>query len=498
MTRTIPTEALGFGNADPSSLALDQISSEYAHRITPWLLRGRRYIIDPDAALEQDYEAYKKVNAEPIVASKIEKRAMRAVGADWSIVAEDPSMRGVASLVEHLLLKIRKRLPIALRTLSRKATLRGFATARINGCIQNVQLSGDYMPRHWWLPTELVDVGKERWRIHRVHEGHEDPTNPTAEWRWAIQDLYNFRWYYLDTPMAPVGLRRIDYVWAKSGEEEEDLGYGHGLMRAIYHKWYMLTHLCIYAMEGAEGWAYGKTVITTPPDIDFNVEPGANGTEGFSQRQRQHEELAKSFSNMLSRHVLVVQDRQTVTVLERPDSGHRSVMDMIERIDKEFNELILGRRTDLQTEIDVDPDILTFDRNVLELAMDDLLEAVFVHNRFHFEALGWTLEELRLNIRFEIARRSALDTESAGKSLQIAQSLGLPVDRDDAYEKLSIKPVEPDSPNAVHAPQAGQPISGGHVRASGDEGAPAPTEPAPAQEGVYAPPPVQNQIQVQT
>lgn len=492
-----PASALGFSDVDEKHLALDQVSSEYAHRITPYLLRGRRYIEDPDIALEQDYESYRKVVTEPIIAAKLDKRAMRAVAADWSIVTDDPDMRGVADLIEHLLQTLKRSLPIKLRTLSRKASLRGFATARIDGAIKPLKLRNDYTERWWWVPEALTDVGKERWRIHRVVEGHEDPTNPTSEWRWAIQDLYDFRWYYIDTEDAPVGLRRTDYVWAKSGEDEEDLGYGHGLMRAIYHKWYMLTHLYLYGLEGAEGWAYGKTVIETPPTLDFSTAPGGD-TEGFSERQRQFEELAASMSNMLSRHVLVVQEGQKVTVLERPMSGHESVMDLIDRIDREFNELILGRRVDIQTEWEVDPDILAYDRAVIELAMGDLLESIFVYNQANFEALGWSLDELRLNIRFELSRRSVLDTEKAGKALQIAQAVGLPIDRNDAYEKLSIKPVEHDSPNAVYAPQAGQPITGGNVRVGGMERVGVPNEPAPANDGVWAPPPTDNMIQVQT
>ena len=493
-------DSLVFPGAEESELAYSQHTSGYATKFATELVKGRRYITDPDIALAADPDAYSKLKTETSIYAKAEKRAGRAASADWSVTApNDDVYEPVAKLIGELFKGI-KRLPVALKTLSLNSTIRGRSIARIEGKIATKKLKGDFVARNWWIPTRLKDVNKRRMRINHVPEDEQQPGG--SEFYWAIQDLRTYKWYKIGGPDATPGLRTIDYVEAIFGNDEEDLGYGHGLMRSLYHSYFMKTHATMYQLEGAETWAFGKTVVKTPRNqMSSNSLVGADSVDdGFSQTLTQNRNLARSIKDMIRDDVIAINSEQEIEVLSRPESGVESVTTIIDRIDNDFAELILGRRKGENHEWDIDPDIVVWDRMVLENAVNEhLMYAVLFHNRANFEALGWTLEELVDNVEWTIARQSILDTETLGNNMMRAQALGAPVHRNDVYTFLSLTPVADDDPNGLYQPQAGQPITGATVQMRDDpliEGD-APTLEPPAPGGVSSAPPMGNMIRVQ-
>ena len=455
-----PIGALEFENAPGHLLTHDQFNSIYAGTLHPYLHQGHTVVIDPDIALEADPEAYRKMVAEMAIAAKLRKRTLRVVSADWRVHSKDQRLLGLCGLLEDIYRKIR-RFRVSLHALSYNSTLRGWSTSRIFGEFKECQLKGDFMARRWWLPTNLVDVAKQRWRIHKedpilVEQGY-DP------YFWAIQDIVNFNWYRLDGPEAPPGLRRMDYVWAKSSEDEDDLGHGHGLGRGIFHKWFMGSHNWIYAMDGAESWSKGKIVISTPNSLGGGTIPGSIDLKGQRAQQAIRDETAQAAAKQLSKDVLVLDSGQEFQLFGRPESGHESVKWIIDQIDDEYSEYILGVRKGQNHTWDVDPEIVAADKHTLEDAInDDLMESILLYNEQNFRDLGWTLDDAR-ECFWEMKRDSGLDPETKGKLIQIVLAAGAPVHRDDLYGGLGLTPVDPNSPDAVWAPQAGQAAPGSDV-----------------------------------
>lgn len=488
-------DAMGFRGARDDELALSQTSSSYSPRLFTEIVAGRQYVIDPDEALRQDPDAYRKIEAEPTIIAKVLKRAGRVASADWSVTAKDSTYDGVAKIVGQLLQKVR-RFNISLRTLSKNSTVQGRALARIDGDIFTQHLPGDLAERNWWAPTKLTNVSKQRLRINIVPE--EDRVDGESAYYWAIQDVSTLKWFKIGGADATVGLRDIDYVEAIYAEDEMDLGYAHGLMKAMVSKWFMLTRAWMYALEGAETWAFGKTIVTTPRKLVSDATLGSPGVTGFEANQANVRKLARDVANMLRNNTVVITEGQTVEVLARPDSGSEAVTNLIDMLSDDFAELILGRRKGENHEWDIDPDIIVMDRLVLEDAVNNgLIRPIIEHNMPNFAALGWTSAELIDNIQWSVARQSVLDTEVSGRNMMVAQSLGVPIDKNDVYEKLSLKPIEANSPDAVHAPQAGQPIQGARSNVQLDNDPivdHAPTVEPPAPGGSPTPPPAANRI----
>lgn len=448
-----PVGALEFPDAPQELLTNDQFNSIYAGILQPYLHQGNGVILDPDFAIEADPEAYRKMVAELAIASKLRKRTLKVISAPWRVYSKDKALIGLCGLLEHIFHKI-KRFRVALHSLTFNSNLKGMATSRIFGEFQDVKLKGDWQPRRWWLPTNMIDVGKQRWRIHK--EDPERVRQGADPYFWAVQDIVNYNWYRIDDPNGPPGLRRQDYVWAKSSEDEDDLGYAHGLGRGIYHRWFMASHSWIYAMDGAESWSKGKIVISTPNSLGGGTIPGSLSMAGQRKQQAIRDATAQAAAKQLSKDVLVLDSGQEFQLFGRPESGHESVKWIIEKTDEDYDEYILGIKKGENKPWSVDPDIVGSDKNNLEDCInDDLFESIITNNEYNFYELGYTLDDVR-ECRWEMKRDSGLDPEQRGKSIQIVLAAGAPVHQDDLYGGLGLTPVDHDSPDAVWAPQAGQ------------------------------------------
>lgn len=458
--RPTSLDALTFPGATDASILRGIHNTEYSAILRSYIMLGGSVVYDPDVALESDPDAYRKMVAEISIASKLQKRARRATSSGWQIHSTDVRFQGVCDLLEHIL-ESASGFRTSLYTLLYKTILSGFGCARIHGDFSWRTFPGTFGPGVWWVPSKLNDVDKQRWRLHK-----EDPVNTAVGmplWFWAIQDTLNYDWHRIDLPDAPSGLRRRDYIWAKSAEDEMDLGYGHGLARSLLHKWFMSTHAWMYAIDGAETWAKGKTVVKTPKTIGGTTIPGDSGLSDSIRRQAvERQKLADTFSQSLSRHVVVIDSDQEVEVLSRPNSGHESVKWIIENIEDDYSEMILGINPKLQMSrnIDIDPDIIESDQQLLETAInEDLIPNIVDYNAPRFQELGWDCEEIKANCRFVMARRNGMTPEQIGKNIQIVLAAGAPVHRADIYGLTGLRPVSPGSPDAIFQPQAGQPVS---------------------------------------
>lgn len=444
--------------------AIDQRTGEYASVLRAKLIQSGVSVLDPDELLAADPEAYEKLMSEIGVMAKLQKRVKRVGAAGWLFQTENALLQPLVPLFKSAFGHIED-FNRARKALVRNAVLKGWGIARIYGRFVRKLLPGDTEVRRWWVPTRLTDVDKRRWRINQDYYSSHEAADRLQE--WTIQDIFTQKWYRIDVPGAPPGLRRCDYVWCRYDDSEDDLGYAHGIGRALFHKWYMSTYAWLYAMDGAESWSKGKIVISTPNTLGGATLPGDLKGQRLAQQIR--DEIATAANKQMARHTLVIDKEQDFKVHGQPTSGHEAVSWIIDAIDMQYDELILGvRRDDPNRPLwDIDPEIINDDKDMLEAAMRDLVKT-FVHwNRFNFLAMGYDCDTLETTMKFKIKRSNSMDPQTLLKTMIGVSALGAPLHKDDVYGGTGLTRVEKDSPDAVFQPPPGSPVSGGSGMTAG-------------------------------
>src|SRR5690606_36066291 len=109
---------------------------------------------------------------------------------------------------------------------------------------------GDGQSRMWWVPKLLVDM--DRWRFRQV------PLDPKES-----DGRTKTRWEYWDTtgvmgewrPLTKSQRRQL--VVHTYFDSEATLGYGRGLLEALYHFYWAKTQVLREGLAGIERWAQG-------------------------------------------------------------------------------------------------------------------------------------------------------------------------------------------------------------------------------------------------
>lgn len=468
-------ESFRLPDYEPSE-AVDQRSSEYSSTLRNALLQGGLSVLDPDIVLDSDPEGYRKMLAETQILSKLEKRVRRSACADWLFTTTDVRHRPVLPIFMAAFQCIQG-FTRARKSLLANTILKGWATARIEGEFVERMMPGDSQVRRWWVPTVLTDVAKQRWRVTDNRWG-EEGCEPNYE--WAIQDVVTHRWYRMDVPGAPPGLRRIDYAWGRYWDTEEDIGYSHGIGRALFHKWYMGSHNWVYALDGAESWSKGKIVIKTPRTFGGQSLPG--DVKGQRSGEAIRQKLAVEARKQMARDILVIDSEQDFKVHGQPTSGFEATKWIADSIDDQYREAILGVLA--KDKEHVDPDVVNDDKETLDDAVADVVYAFIEWNWFNWLEMGLNPEELRSSVRYFTKRVSSTDPEALGKAMLIAQAMGVPVTKDDVYDGLALtKPQEED--DVALAPPPGSPMSHSVAGIAAPQpatpaGPPPPTPPGPS------------------
>jgi hypothetical protein len=438
-------------------LARDQRTSIYAHRLRSNAFPNNFAVLDPDRALDQDPDFYDKVMNELGILSPLRKRVSRTAAAGWTIQAEidSPEVTAAAETLKWAY-GFLKSFDRDRRNLLFQAIMKGWGIARMAGKYVQRTSPNDSIERKWWVPTTLSDIGKERMRINENPE--LDVLEGAARYYWTIQDVITQRWYPLDFEGAQPGLRRGDYIWVRTGDAEDDLGYSHGLGRVVAMRWYWLTHLWLYGLDGAESWAKGKLILKTPNAFGGQGMPG--DLNGIRSSQAIRDELARTAAAQLSRHALVIDSTQDYQVVGQPTSGHEAVKWGVMEIKDELKELITGIDPKLRDKSmnDIDPALVAEDMSNLESGFEELKWAFVKWNAHNLTNSGIPLCSFD-HVKLQFKREPNMSPEQLGKSMMIAAALGAPVHDKDIYGGLGLTFVRRDSPHAVLLPPPGSPVS---------------------------------------
>lgn len=417
-----------------------------------------KVVYDPSVALANDRDLPAKLLQDPIVVQAYDHRTRAVAQKTWRLkpASDSPDDVRLALVLEHLIRRCRH-LTRSLRQLA-SAFLWGATYAEMRGEFDTITVPGDVLPRQWFALSSLVDVDFRMFRQEPRRDGANAPmrlvwtmatTDPKHGNKWVEGDGKDGRW------------DPAHYVKHKYDARHSGLGYGDGLVEALYWYHYAKTIAMREGLQGLVRWAQGWVVLkadrAAPADPD---DPNTTFVTNAIQELETH----------LGRHVMVIDRGDEIDVKDGPSVGWEQVKWWIEYLDGAITRLLSGSLLPLGGGSDVGSNA----RGKVEQDTNDMV------SQGDQEDLGETLTADLIPLMIDVNRGPLADSGLAraqaptwefvqdvvqdpavnAQVVQAAAALGMPVDADDAYKKLNLKrPKDPASTLRLMPPM--QPGIGG-------------------------------------
>lgn len=416
---------------------------------------------DPDYASYEDPDAWEKCKRDTVIQAAVDYRKRLVAGRTYSVVpaSQDDGPDEMLACVLDCMIKQIDDLPGALYNLC-EAIFRGSRYALVEGRMRVLDLA-ETGPRPWWIPVRLRDVPKERVRFVT------DPAPPRLGEIRVYPEVYSparYAWERL-SPSTP--LIRLAY-----DDAEESLGYGRGLLEAIYHYAWAKTQLRQYGLDGAETWAKG--ILAAQIDGLRLGSADSSNTQVLSR-------FVDMIEQVRSRHAIAMGKDDELKLLQGGGEGHQIVTALIDYHDKALNTLILG--SNLPTSADKGgsyamaevqanstEQLVQFDRTKLDGALTRYLL------RYLIRANRPALAEIGLadaaSPTFETTQERREDPDKAVDQLvKLRRDAQVPVLIEEAYRKVGWTPPRPGEPTLEPLEPAAAPGFGADVGGGEGDGA---------------------------
>lgn len=388
-------------------------------------------LYDPSFALAQDPDVWEKMLRHPTIRTEVEKRLHAVAGRHWHVEpasdAEDDKQK--AEIVEEIIRRVRGLNMARYRLAS--AIFHGRSYGYVEGgrvpAVLGPEGSG---PMEWWIPAGIRDIDHRGVRLVPEWDRETGRVVSYVE----VRSLSGQFWKRLDADDAAA---LIPVVYA---DEESRLGYGRGLIEAMYYAFYAVGRLIQEGHAGVERWAQGLVVA----QVDAEAHGGTDKTsEATATRMRD------TLADMKSKHILVVDKRDNVTVQWPQGTGHQMIEAFIRYWDERLTALISGSLrpsgqgdggayAQAKIEAESSQSLIAYDRDVLDEAVTErLLGLVCRMNMANFAALGLgDAGRPRFQTRDEVRD----DPAAAAQVIATALGAGVPLRRAEVYERLGFTP----------------------------------------------------------
>jgi hypothetical protein len=409
-----------------------------------WMLesayRAGWRVFDPDFATASDAEIYEKLRRDPDVASAFNIRLHGVACRDWRVaLSGKPSLeeKTFGGIVEDAMKEIEgftsARLELA------HAVIRGSSWGFVRWGRRFTRLGPPGTPRmSWVVPLSIKDVDRRRMRY-----GLRRNVDPSTGME------------VIDTPLEMRSTTRgqwervrddAPFITLTYQDEECRLGYGRGLIEALYFYHFLKGKLLTEGMQGISRWAQGMVVL----GIDGLREAQYTNSNDIIQSA-----VIDALKKFQSRHVLVKDKTDDLEIKESSGSGNDMVLEFIHEMNRAMRVLVLGSdlpfggdRGKGSTEMAdaqaaVSAELIDFDRELLDEAITKFIIRKFVwYNRPNLQKLGM----LGMRIpRFTSINERLEDPEAAASVFETIHRNGLAVRRDELYKKVRYSvPIEGD------------------------------------------------------
>lgn len=416
-------------------------SLKYVQALESAYLR-RTWIPERDFATLQDDEILDKVLVDPVIRKALTYRKHLVAGRDWFFEpgADDLAAKLAAKAAEALFRKIAKF--AEARFLLSDSIFRGRSHAFIHGHEIELDALGDGRRATWWAPIRLQDIDKFRFR-----RAPDDPGRSVTS-HWQLRSLTRHEWERVEHPEW--------FVWHLYDDAERNMGYGRGLLEALYFFWYFKSVAMKEGMHGLERWSSGIVVAS----IDSSM-AASHTNDTATQRENMERELHKQ----RSRHEFIKDKADTIEVLTGGMEGHQIVMDVVNYCDNAIVGLLLGSVMPTgggsgdvgsfaraKVEESSTEALVQFDRTILEETITrDVLGLTWAINKPTLQALG--LGDAPMPA-FRLLQEQRDDPNKTAQIIQTALASGIPLKREEVYARLGFSP--PSEGDAVIEPRPAQ------------------------------------------
>jgi hypothetical protein len=486
--------------ADNARLFVQALSAAY---------NSRTYLYNPDVALARDAAIWEKVHRYPRIAHALQKRAHKVATRDWNLEpgGDEPQDELAASIVEQMLRQLSV-LPQARFRLAR-APILGCANEWMEGrrrpqsfrmpIVEAPAQEGDEEPDSdagesesegdegaafsetpgappakdkakktadpdapkskpgpvldWWTPTNLRHIDYRRVRLTPRWETGPDGKEHLVDVEPQLGSITDVgQWTTIPHREC---LLRVVY-----DDEEGRLGYGRGIMEAIYWGFWIIELLWREGLEGVERWAQGWVIGS----IDEAMK-GATADDA----QTVATEMLTALEKMRGRGVFVKSTKDEVEVVQTSGTGHTMVRELIELVEEALVQLILGSirpsgqgdpgaNAQGKVEKESTDEVISFDRLLIDGAISErLIGLIWKLNGPQFAEVG--CGEARPP-RFVSVEGDDEDPLKFGDVAKRAQELGLPLVRSEVYRRLGLQQPGPDD-DVIEPPAVPSPFGGG-------------------------------------
>ena len=413
-------------------------------------------IIDPDFAQESDVSIWDKIHRDGKIIQGLNQRTAAIASKGWIVEPRGDSEKEIqlAAILEGLLEEIQK-FHMARRFLA-QATFRGRAYLFVEGKRRRV-IIGDQAAQDWWIPVRLRHLDKRVVRFVPIRREENGKTMVSI--RREIFSPSNGEWKTLTRESAPL---LIEIVY---DDEQGRLGYGRGLLEALYFLWWAKSVVLKEGLQAVERWAQGFLVGKVDSE-----KVGSTGSDTQAIRNAMRDELAAH----RSRHFAVVDKSDDITLVTGGGEGWQIVIKMLSYLDDCILSTTMGSVLPFgggqdkgslaraEVESDVSDELLDFDRGVVDETITASLVTLLIdNNRDILGKMG--LLDVRAP-RFKTSREKKEDPEKNVGVVQIALQAKIPLRKDEVYERIGFsRPAEGDDVFEGADDLAGQGLGGVNV-----------------------------------
>lgn len=395
-------------------------------------------VSDNSYALEVDPWIYEKIRRDPVLAHVVDTAKRVTAGRKWGVepASERPADMLRARVEEAALREIADF--AGARFNLAEGLFRGSGHARIDGARRVLEVDG-LPPMVWWVPTQLHDVDRRRFRLGRRDDG-------SVGWEfWSVQD---YAWHALDDE------QRSWFVSSRWRATEDTLGYGWGLYDALAEYAKAKTHLLAAGLSAANRFGQGLVTVA--------LERHAGDPLAAAEAMRERAADARdAIQRSREDNVITYPKGDEVAFLEPGGQGFTMIRELIEYLDAQIRTLVLGGNL---------PSSATGGGSyALAVVQEHSSEAIGRHNREKLsEDLTRDLLGLFGRVNAVQLRRAGLGSARPGRfailddgtaddvgafasALETLARVGVPVSRAEVYARTGLTPPKGDEPTTTLA-----------------------------------------------
>jgi hypothetical protein len=444
--------------AGSASRFLTQSPNADIYRWALAAVERRNYrIYDPSYALANDPFVYDRMLQVPVVKHGVMQRAAMVAGREWSCVPGDASPEAAQKArLANDWLRLIDRFDSARNRLA-QAFFYGSTYEEMRGDFERVRLASDDRPRRWYVVRDMKNVDKRRftrWRSFRDGTAQDQPLDATPASEWVMSDIVTNQWQRVDEPE-----RFVKHVY---DDREQFLGYGSGLVDALYWSVFALGIAEREGLGGLERWAQGWVTAKV-------------GAERAGKKGRDNDSIVDEWVSVLeaqrSRHVLVYGEGDEVNVIEPTGAGHQIVVDYCNMLKTDITRLCLGAqrpsggggesqtgaRAQAETEATTTESVIQFDQSQIDDTVSHDVIGYWVYmNTPILREMG--LDEAA-DPKFVSLKQKVEDPLKNAQVIETALRAGVPLPEEWVYERIGAPRPKPGErviePRAVPAMQPG-------------------------------------------